>query len=202
MSWSIEETSDDQKIDLDHLKLALTTAASKNIILFCATSDKGNATPDKLYPGCCVPNILRIGASTSTGEVSALVRSRNVDFIFPGEGVEISIDRKRTADGSSIATALAAGMAAMLLHCADKVISDPEKHKEYHTHAAIHRAFRKMGGTPESSPKVKEYFEETKDWQLKVAGGEWQDLLRWTMYQAGILGLPPKAGRTTPIVFC
>ena len=189
MSWSIEATADDNRDELENLKSALATAAAKNIILFCATSDKGNATADNLYPGC-VPTILSIGAATSTGEVSAIVRSRKVQFIFPGEAVEI--DRKNTADGSSIATALAAGMAAMLLHCADKVMPETV-HKDYHTHAAILRAFRKMGGTPESAPRVKEHFsyEDQKDWQQKLADGEWRDSLRLKMLQAGILGLWP-----------
>ena len=187
MSWSIEAAADENREELENLKQALAKAAEKNIILFCATSDKGNATPDNLYPGC-VPMIISIGAATSTGEVSAIVRSRNVQFIFPGEAVEID-GKKNTADGSSIATALAAGMAAMLLHCADKVMPENVR-KDYHTHAAILRAFRRMGGTPESAPRVKEHFsyEDHKNWQQKLNTGEWRDSLKLKMLEVGIIG--------------
>ena len=152
MPWSIEATADENSDELKNLKLALFAAATNNIILFCAISDKGEATADNLYPGC-VPMVLRIGAATSTGEVPAIVLSRKVQFIFPGE---VS-GEKNSADGSSVATALAAGVAAMLLHCSDKVMPEAVHH-EYHKRAVIVQAFRKMGGTPTSAIRVQEYF--------------------------------------------
>ena len=161
MPWSIEE-DEDRDVNED-FKSALAKAANKDIILFCATSDKGNATPDDLHPGC-LPMVISIGAATFTGEVSAIVRTRNVQFIFPGEDVEIDKE-KNMPGGSSIATALAAGIAAMLLHCTDKVMPETIR-KDYYTRAAIFRAFMKMEGTPESAPRVKEHFgyEDRKDW--------------------------------------
>lgn len=185
MPWSIESTADENSGEIKNLKLALVAAATKNIILFCATSDKGEATAENLYPGC-VPMVLRIGAATPTGEVPAIVLSRKVQFIFPGE-----VDgEKNSADGSSVATALAAGVAAMLLHCADKVMPEAV-HKEYHKRAAIVQAFRKMGGTPKSVIRVKEYFgdEDKTEWQRRLIYGEWKDSLRLKMLRARIIGL-------------
>ena len=175
MSWSIEAAADDNRDELENFKLVLVEAAAKNIILFCAAPDNGNATAENLYPSC----VLRIGATPSTSG------SPEAQFIFPGE-----VNRINKAGGSSIATALAAGMAAMLLHCADIVMPEAV-HKEYYTHAAILRAFEKMGGTPESALRAKEYFsyDYERDWQQKLVDDKWRDSLRLKMHQTGILGL-------------
>ena len=193
MPWSIE--ADGDRKEIEDLRIALDKASNKNIILFCAIFDKGNATPDNLYPGC-MPTVISIGAATSTGGFSAIVQSlpaivqsRNVQFILPGEDVEID-EKKNTADGSSIATALAAGMAAMLLHCTDKVMPEARR-MEYYTPAAISRVFSNMGGTPVSMPRVREYFggHRHEFWQQRLNTGEWKDLLRQIMLQTRILGL-------------
>lgn len=189
MSWSIEAPPADFDEDVEYLKVALTKAAEKDILLFCATSDHGNVTSEKLYPGSCLPNgIFRIGAATSTGDPSAKVASgsHNVDFIFPGENIEV--DAKQVKDGSSIATALAAGMAAMLLYCCDNVMP-PEEHKKFRSYGAIHKAFRTMKAKPDAAPRVKEFFEVQPEWHNRVkVQGSGRGFMKRLMQRAGILG--------------
>ena len=189
MSWSIESPvqpmDNKTKDDINSLELAISKAAQEKIILFCATSDRGSSTSDTLYPGCISP-VIKIGAATSTGDVSTKVLSHNVDYIFPGEA--ITVDGKTTADGSSISTALAAGMAAMLLFCVEQVVPEDGR-KDYYTNAAIRRAFRKMGADESCAPKVEAPYNwvDTDHQNSEI----WRSKVRTVMMKVGLIGLWP-----------
>jgi hypothetical protein len=125
MSWTIQETVENSD-DIRRLEKALRKAYDNKILLFCSASDRG-AHPDLDYPARFnVKNVFRIGAATADGRVWPMAGDpANMDFILPGHNV---FDRKGTYSnllddfhprtGSSVATALAAGLAALMLHCA------------------------------------------------------------------------------------
>jgi hypothetical protein len=127
MSWTIQETPENGD-DIRRLDKALRTAYDNNIIMFCSASDRG-AHPDLDYPARFnVKNIFRIGAATADGRVWPMAGDPiNMDFILPGHNV---FDRRgsyldsnllenfQPRTGSSVATALAAGLAALVMHCA------------------------------------------------------------------------------------
>ncbi|KAK8253643.1 hypothetical protein IWZ00DRAFT_487058 [Phyllosticta capitalensis] len=120
MSWTIE-TTEENKDHIEQLKEVLRVAAGKNILLFCACPDQGaDSTPT--YPAAS-EMCSRIGAAKASGEANQWVRAACFDFLFPGD--KVIRDREfdgqqskcRLLTGSSVATALAAGLGALVLYC-------------------------------------------------------------------------------------
>jgi hypothetical protein len=120
MSWSIEEGPDTAP-----LNNALYKAHSAGILMFCSCIDRGASAGDDTFPGKST-YCIKIGASAASGEKLPWVSGEQSEFLLPGENVQPA-----EADawshfqsgpfGSSIATALAAGLAGVLLYC-DRLI--------------------------------------------------------------------------------
>ncbi|RSL48086.1 hypothetical protein CEP54_013099 [Fusarium duplospermum] len=130
MSWSIEPT-EASKNSLDDLRRAINLAEESKILMFCSANDQGK-TEDKSYPGQCsrgpLGTLCKIGAATATGGEYHYVSLGDVDFLFPGRVVEKEQDedaadnaagtglKDRSAEGSSLATAFASGLAGLILY--------------------------------------------------------------------------------------
>ncbi|KAJ4256271.1 hypothetical protein NW762_009351 [Fusarium torreyae] len=126
MSWTIKpptELSKRKAFD-DAIHTALNT---KGILMFCAASDQGKST-DPMYPHGSNPNSFRIGAAKATGTMLDTVGDgHELSFTFPGH--EVVVDRTyddvhdkefhkfEAHSGSSVANALAAGLAALIIEC-------------------------------------------------------------------------------------
>jgi hypothetical protein len=110
MSWTTKSKN-------EKLRKALTDAASKCLV-FCACDDKGvrEETMNKVLKN----KLIRVGAADSVHR-ARLVSDESVDFMVDGE--EILVDgpmymntqSKRNITGSSVATALAAGIGSLAL---------------------------------------------------------------------------------------
>ena len=125
MSWSIERT-DENKFDIVALESAVRDAANNRILMFCAASD-GGAVSDRSFPAKSVNELLfKIGAATEEGSKWKWVGDANhVNFIFPGyrvvqERYEAFLKNCKFLTGSSVATAIAAGLAALILDCVQR----------------------------------------------------------------------------------
>ena len=126
MSWSIERT-DENKSDIVALEKAVRDAANNRILMFCAASD-GGAVSDRSFPAKSVNELLfKIGAATEEGSKWKWVGDANyVNFIFPGYKVvqerynEAFLQNCNFLTGSSVATAIAAGLAALILDCVQR----------------------------------------------------------------------------------
>lgn len=122
MSWTVNPPSDTTAFD-NAIKNASTS--NKPVLMFCSASDQGHFE-DYTYPHSSNPNsVFRIGASTATGAFADFVGDpKTLDLAFPGQEVNFDEDTNRehfgrfaSHTGSSIATALAAGLAALILEC-------------------------------------------------------------------------------------
>ncbi len=120
MSWSLKIPDDDER---KLFNKAINRAIAKNVIMFCAASDQGNIG-DETYPYASNKGyIFRIGAATSMGTTASYTGNpKDIEFLFPGHDVLLKDDSpdKHLGDvqrGSSIATALAAGLAGVVLEC-------------------------------------------------------------------------------------
>ena len=126
MSWTIERT-DENKSDILALEEAVQNAANRKILMFCAASD-GGAVNDRSFPARSVKGVLfKIGAATEEGSKWKWVGdATHIDFIFPGHKVvkerygEAPIQSCSLLTGSSVATAIAAGLAALILDCVQR----------------------------------------------------------------------------------
>ncbi|KOS20541.1 Major intracellular serine protease [Escovopsis weberi] len=108
---------------------AMALAAKKNILVFCAANDQG-FHQDSTYPHSSNRSRFRIGAATPEGKgTDAVGNTEKIDYLLPGHNIPVDEPSPQhrqgspvpeaigTSSGSSIATALAAGLAALLLEC-------------------------------------------------------------------------------------
>lgn len=121
MSWSIDTDS-----MLGELDTAIQAAVNDKILMFCSSIDQGSSARDNTYPGK-VPGCIKIGASSGTGEKLTWVSETSSDFLLPGENVQPTEAHywsrlKSGPYGSSISTALVAGLAGVLLYC-DRLVA-------------------------------------------------------------------------------
>ncbi|KAH7310654.1 hypothetical protein B0I35DRAFT_357913 [Stachybotrys elegans] len=126
MSWTIPEPpegSEEKKL----LDSVLERACSQKVLMFCSSSDQISAT--KHYPSAYKrQRFFLIGAAHDDGTAFGHAGKDN-DFIFPGVNVNTSggsslainladkTSSTKESTGSSIATALAAGLAALITYC-------------------------------------------------------------------------------------
>ncbi|KAH8745521.1 hypothetical protein BGZ57DRAFT_918456 [Hyaloscypha finlandica] len=128
MSWTIKRTDND---GADNLNREIETAGgtAQDIILFCAAENEGEYGSNNTLPASSkISTIKKIGSSNKEGKPSGKVKTDGFDFLFPSEGVlnEITHDLKENKrQGSSVSTALASGLAAMILWCS--VVAGREK---------------------------------------------------------------------------
>jgi hypothetical protein len=167
MSWSIRS-----KEPLNLLINALNKASSEKIISFCASIDEGAAAIDNTYPGK-VEACIKIGASTGTGSKLSWVSERESDFLLPGEALHHGSDIHAGTFGSSVSTAIAAGLAGVLLYC-DRLIDlkEPSAAQKYNKNdperpldklrntGSIRAAFKKLSSGTELNkfPQVWDHF--------------------------------------------
>lgn len=119
MSWTIEETPGNKEA-IRKMKAALGRASDKNILLFCAAKDIGEMWENNPgYPQNSNFPMFCVGGATSDSEGSNIVGDQPVDILcprrFPDSKSRGSPDTPGPA-GSSIAAALAVGVAGLLLY--------------------------------------------------------------------------------------
>ncbi|KAM0347338.1 hypothetical protein ACHAPU_004858 [Fusarium lateritium] len=121
MSWSVKRPTNEG--ERQKFNNAVQRAVDHNIIMLCASSDQGERGNDETYPhDANRANIIRIGAATATGNNAEYVNKNNIDFLFPGHEIFLKGSKPETElgdvhKGSSVATAIAAGLAALILEC-------------------------------------------------------------------------------------
>ncbi|RGP62914.1 intracellular serine protease [Fusarium sporotrichioides] len=147
MSWTLPI-----KNEKDHMKnelhAVLKKAVENGVLMFCSAPDKGKFT-DLDYPSGPWPNsFFRIGAAYSNGNVFQWTPDVGITYILPGVDIvqaQMTSTSSKTVEGakhdknltgSSVATALAAGLAAMIIYCVKASILAVKTAN--HNKAAIH----------------------------------------------------------------
>ncbi|RSM19133.1 hypothetical protein CDV31_002054 [Fusarium ambrosium] len=155
MSWTIQ-TAAPNSPEMEELRAAISNASQQNIIMFCSASDQGSHNTEASYPGnwnLC----LRVGGATFTGEKLMWVED-SVEFWFPGHSAPLrSSDAKSTVyeSGSSVATAMASGLAGVLIYCARLLGGSHQQ--SFRGQECITRAFRAMSsGNERKFPRTEE----------------------------------------------
>lgn len=153
MSCTFEKTEKNQHILEGQLKVAVAAASSKGILMFCSTGDQGKCANDYIYPAC-LPNVFKIGAAKPSGNDWDWTEDSH--FTFPGEDLKVEIPsyigsgEDSRASGSFLATALASGLAALILYCIDATDND-QLRKRARSYILMEKAFKKM--TKADQPK-------------------------------------------------
>ncbi|KAE9368896.1 hypothetical protein N431DRAFT_547753 [Stipitochalara longipes BDJ] len=179
MSWTIERT-DANAPGIALLEKAIELAANSGILMFCAATDQGAYT-DRSYPAASsTKKLFKIGAAEASGTaLKWLGDQKAVDFIFPGHNVvkerpgDVPIDKHTSLTGSSVATALAAGLAAVILYSVQAGALTPtgrarergvsmDDFRALKKHNRMRDAFLEIGTTDESEKKYIAVWERFK----------------------------------------
>ncbi|ROV88757.1 hypothetical protein VMCG_10053 [Cytospora schulzeri] len=133
ISWTIRDLAHrDTKAYPEHeregikaLKKAIDKAKEMNILMFCSASDDIHKKGIDTLPYSHASNyVFRIGAADAYGWSDRQTEDHNtIDWFFPGNQVaddfnprSVRTDQLMYRDGSSVATALAAGLASLILY--------------------------------------------------------------------------------------
>ena len=171
MSWTIDSSGP----EIGELKDIIHEADTSKILMFCAFSDQGNTHGKNCMPASC-PETIVIGAATGWAYPCTWVDSSQVDYLCPGEHILIDRHAKPGStpkSGSSIATALAAGLGALLLHLTQLVM--PDRYDHLRNHTVMRAALQKMAG-PNKYIHVQQHFhfsfQEDVFWSWDASGQE------------------------------
>ena len=119
ISWTCAEDLDDN--DFDRLDDMILKAAN-NSLIFCATGDKGPSAKESYPAG--FKNAFKICSCSISGQPSHNAEVDNTEFFVPAENLDVALPKylnpgdKGKPDGSSAATAIAAGLATLVLSLA------------------------------------------------------------------------------------
>ena len=167
MSWTI--TSKYEQI----LRPVIQEADRKNILMFGAASDQGYNAASKVYPAE-YEQVFCIGAAKSTGRADSAAELQ-AKYVFPGgEWSDIKAAQGASdgsldhAWGSSFATALASGLAALILDCAELTGYGKLHRQAIRTRENMDAIFAGMVREKESK-----YIPVTQHFTAEVAAGSW-----------------------------
>lgn len=118
MSWSFEKEAQKKNNPDDVLLFEAAMARANKKILFASLHDEGAASDYKNYYPMSYEGVIRIGSSTGFGKASEANSLDSIHFALPGEKVYDSVHGKKVS-GSSVATAIAAGLGALIIYCVD-----------------------------------------------------------------------------------
>lgn len=151
------------------LEEAIKAAAQANIIMFCSASDDIQAGGKDSLPFRAAPDyIFRIGAAPAQGQRDPHSEDTNhISYFFPGNQVAEpwnprSADTVRYHDGSSVATALAAGLASLIIYCTTVV----RAYHEVRTSPAKAQSYSRFSGALKLRKGMKAAFDniESESW--------------------------------------
>ncbi|QYS99615.1 ANK_REP_REGION domain-containing protein [Trichoderma simmonsii] len=133
MSWTLPKSSAENETK-DELHEILDMAVKRKVIMFCSSPDEGKFTEFDYPSGPWRSRFFRIGAARADGTVFEWTPDDEISFVLPGVdvvkeqagrtsseaqsfGVTSRVADFKYETGSSVATALAAGLAAMIIYC-------------------------------------------------------------------------------------
>jgi hypothetical protein len=127
MSWTIKKIRSghgENEKDIEALDRIIQKAANDDILMVCAVQDSGHYGTghygnNDIFPSKSdTKKLMIVGSADENGDKSKLVGPDTFDYLFPGE-ISIPGMLGEKDKGSSVAAAIAAGMAAMILWCAE-----------------------------------------------------------------------------------
>ncbi|KAE8316003.1 peptidase S8/S53 domain-containing protein [Aspergillus transmontanensis] len=172
MSWTFPVLRDSESRRLSEV---IDEAHKNNILTFSSVSDQGHNQPDISFPAK-IPGVFRIGTARHSGVPDDL--SQGYEFVFPGGSSVANVRQREEGNtdansnmvlASSFATAVASGLAALILHCVELCNLGDEYGNDIRQYQNMKDIFHVMAsGSPQSSYiRAEKWFPagfENKDW--------------------------------------
>jgi hypothetical protein len=140
----------DQKVEFG---AAIKEASNAGIILFNSLRDKEMTNRDDWLP-LYHNEVIRIGSATRWGDKDERSKKGLSNYLFPGKDIPLTRGPELVS-GSSLATAFAAGLAALIIYTTrvlplldvDLSVEAKAKLKSVTSREEIERIFKLLGGT-------------------------------------------------------
>ncbi|KAL5088991.1 hypothetical protein Trisim1_006135 [Trichoderma cf. simile WF8] len=128
MSWTLPMPKD-KSGSKSRLHTILQRAVDRKVLMFCSAPDDGKFTELDYPSGPWRDHFFRIGAAAADGTIFKWTPDVGITYVLPGVDVVVNrspyarekltkrVDDFKYETGSSVATALAAGLAAMIIYC-------------------------------------------------------------------------------------
>lgn len=177
MSWTVKKVkigNFDNGNGIISLDGAIQTAANDNILMFCAVQDGAHYEADEIYPSQSdTKKLMTVGSADESGERSSFVKKDSANYLFPGE-ISLPSILDEHDRGSSVATAVAAGMAAMILWCAEyhslgpkQSVAMKNKNIPRATVGSDHRDFEYAEGTASGPDETTARRRTASEWDFR-----------------------------------
>ncbi|KAM7221644.1 thermostable alkaline protease [Rhypophila decipiens] len=149
LKWAMKSKADIISISAaffkanDELKLAIHDAINANIVVIASTAGEGHLQ-EGAYPAN-YPEVIKIAATDYWGRETAQSLLSKADFMLPGENIVAkttflgSDNPTDRVSGTSVATAIASGVASLVLACHRLSLSKQTSHERWKMHATFKR---------------------------------------------------------------
>lgn len=164
---------------------AVKKAIASDIIVITGTAGEGYNNEDA-YPAK-YDSVITIAAANLQGKEAMESLKENADYLLPGENVVaettfLGVDNStHIASGPSAATAIASGVASLILACHRLALSTQSKEQPWQDHmkdpkSVVVQAFDKMGSNNGKYVRPWSIFSEEND---RSSWGEAESILKW-----------------------
>lgn len=121
MSWNVQckpktDTALGNETQVTNLQKVIGDAAAKGILMYCAAGDnRGGTGHNQRWVPCDLTSTFSVGATDNNNKGKEYVVDKGLSYLFPGENVLPETDKDSKEVGNLGATAIAAGLAALVL---------------------------------------------------------------------------------------
>jgi hypothetical protein len=147
---------------IDKLEKAIDEAVKAGILIFCSASDQIEEDAKDSLPYRRAPSyVFRIGAALPHGQSAPETEDKGkIDYFFPGTQVAEDFNPQgfkvpRYHDGSSVGTALAAGLASLIMYCA-AIMREYTKARPEGRASAVQEYYAKVAAALQSRENLKQ----------------------------------------------
>ncbi|KAL5318488.1 hypothetical protein ACEPPN_013549 [Leptodophora sp. 'Broadleaf-Isolate-01'] len=180
IAWAVKKTLQTES-DIEEFKTAMNDASCQGIIIFCATHDQPPGISTTSSASIRNNIVISIGAAGAIDQEGRLPETLNgADFISLGSDATVnfpndpSIDKQESIPEVDIATALASGLAGLLLYYVKLAVALSRASQQAHepvtmndfaafkSHEKIKKAFMSLGTSEHDLLDVWGSFERTR----------------------------------------
>ena len=181
MSWSIPRTETNES-HIAELEAQISAAHKENILMFCAATDEGlDVSHDRQFPAACKDKVFCIGGAEDSGRTDSSVGEQPVHFTAPGKAAVGLMQNRpsRAAEnnavsvmGSSVATALTAGLSALVLYCVG--ISKTKHFDIARQHQGMEMILQRLARSGSGANMNSTYIRAREHFELETEHYDWE----------------------------
>jgi hypothetical protein len=193
IEWAVSAGADVISMSLSlantdpELEIAINKAFNEGIVILASINGEGANAESPAFPAS-LGNVIAIGSADNQGSPSRGTVEEQADFLLPGEQINAHVEflnglaATSAISGPSVATAIASGLASLVLACdrfaLHSQVEDEAKWTQHRRlrHHVVKTIFVRMTQSPKKSVQPGRVFVDDKN---RSAWGESDSVLSW-----------------------